>query len=361
MKTRTYLCVVRAWQLLLAAALAGAGSGCKTGEDTDIHPVWPAPPAVARVVHVKNLRRVTDLAKPSFLQQISAALSGGQDIALVRPHGVAVEEDKYIYVTDQERQAVFVFDLDSTKVTTIASAGEKQFVSPVGVAACGDTFAVSDSVLKEVFILTPAGKRVRTLEKPGGFKRPTGLAWDPKNKHLYVVDTLAGDISVFDPATGRLVRRFGRPGRNPGHFNYPTHICVDGRGRIYVTDSLNFRVQVFRADGRFLFQIGKQGDASGHLAIPKGVAVDTEGHIYIVDSYLSTVQVFDEGGNFLLAIGRPGPGPGGFEVPAGLAIDSTNRIYVCDSHNSRVQILQFVGGPENDEDKEAATQPRSEP
>lgn len=361
MKTRTYLCVVYVLLALPAVALVGMPVGCGPAEDTEVHPVWPPPPAAARIVHVKNLRRAADLAKPSFLQRLSATLTGSQDISLVRPHGVAVQEGKYIYVTDQERQAVFVFGLDSSKVTVLAGVGEMPFVSPVGVAACGEYFAVSDSVQKSVFILTPEGKYVRALAKPGGFKRPTGLAWDAKNGHLYVVDTLACDVSVFELASGRLVRTFGAPGRNPGHFNHPTHICLDRNGRIYVADSLNFRVQVFRSDGRYLFEIGKQGDASGHLAIPKGIGVDGEGHLYIVDSYFSTVQVFDERGNFLLAIGQPGPGPGEFEVPAGLTIDSHNRIYVCDSQNSRVQVLQFVGGPDDGEEEQPATQSQPEP
>ncbi|MHC4716465.1 MAG: 6-bladed beta-propeller [Planctomycetota bacterium] len=332
-------------------AVAGAGPGCSTPKPPEVHPLWPPAPARPRVAHLKNVHSASDLSKATFLARVSRAVTGSRRISLIRPSGVAVQEGRYLYVTDQKLQAVIVFDLRSSASTSIQRAGKTFFVSPVGVAACGDTVAVSDSALNTVYLLTPKGKLVRTLQKPGGFKRPTGLAWNPKNGLLYVVDTLANEICVFDPASGRLVRRFGSPGMHVGQFNYPTHIFADRAGKVYVTDSLNFRVQTFDSEGKFLFFVGKQGDATGHLAVPKGVGVDSLGHIYIVDSYFSTVQVFDQQGGFLLAVGMPGPGPGAFQVPTGLTVDSEDRIYVCDSYNNRVQILQYVGGTADEESK----------
>ncbi|HUU23140.1 MAG TPA: 6-bladed beta-propeller [Phycisphaerae bacterium] len=331
--------------LLGAAALAASCGGCAPNEAAEVHPVWPLPPAPPRVVHRKNLRGPDDVAKPGLLEGLGRLITGEPKVSLLRPHGVAVEGEKYLYVTDQELQAVMVFDLKSGRSTPIDRAGETYFVSPVGVAACGEVLAASDSALNAVFLLSPQGTLQRTLAKPGGFQRPTGLAYDAARGLLYVVDTLANEVCVFQPGSGKLVRRFGAHGTGPGEFNYPTHVFVDRAGRIFVTDSLNFRVQAFDPEGRFLFHIGKLGDASGHLAVPKGVGVDSFGHVYIVDSYFSTVQVFDQEGNFLLALGGPGEESGRFQVPAGLFVDADNRIYVCDSFNRRVQLLQYVGGP----------------
>ncbi len=268
---------------------------------------------------------------------------GDEGVSYLRPHGIAVQEGLRLYVTDQERQAVIVFDLKSGKTTVIDRAGDMYFVSPVGVAVCEDMLAVSDSALNKVYLMTPKGKLISTIEKPGGFQRPTGLAYDPNEKAVYVVDTLANEVCVFDVFTGGLLRRFGTTGVAPGQFNYPTHIFVDGSGKVYITDSLNFRVQVVDQEGNYLYHIGELGDASGYLAIPKGVGVDSYGHIYVVDSYFSTVQVFDRNGALLLAIGKPGDKPGQFQVPAGLTVDSNNRIYVCDTYNARVEIFEYIG------------------
>ena len=63
----------------------------------------------------------------------------------------------------------------------------------------------------------------------------------------------------------RFISEFGRRGAGPGEFNFPTHINVDAAGRVYVTDSLNCRIQVFDASGQFQRAFGSAGDGAGPL------------------------------------------------------------------------------------------------
>jgi len=337
--------------LALVLAVAGAWStlgGCATAPPEDeYHPAWPAPPEAPRIVHRRTITRAAGLTRPSFFDAIGKLIVGENRQQLARPNGIAIDDDRHLYVTDQDLQGVHVFDLKSGKTRFIAQADDLYFVSPVGVAACGKLIAVSDSALNTVQLLTPKGKLVRRMEKPGGFQRPTGLAYDAARSELYVVDTLACEVCVFD-LDGRLRRRFGAPGSDIEQFYYPTYIAVDGASRVYVTDSLNSRVQVLTADGRYQAHIGKLGDATGHLSVPKGVGVDGFGHIYVVDSYLSNVQIFDRAGQFLLHFGQTGEGNGDFRIPTGLAVSATNRIYVCDSENHRIHVFEYLGGA-NDE------------
>ncbi|KKL20009.1 hypothetical protein LCGC14_2459760, partial [marine sediment metagenome] len=284
---RTALAV--AGVLLGPMLLLGCGPQPST---TEVGRVWPPPPAPARVKLVKIVRGASDLGRPSLLEALGNIIVGKSPPPLLRPQGVAVCKDDYLYVADLKLRGVHVLPLGSGKSVFIDRAEGAPLVSPVGVADFDGKIAVTDSARGEVFLFTPKGKSIGTIRKPGGFKRPTGLAFAAKDKLLYVVDTLANEVCVFD-LTGRLVRSFGGRGTGPGKFNYPTHVFVSGDGTAYVTDSLNFRVQVFDPAGRFLFQIGTHGDASGHLGMPKGVGVDAQGHIYVVDSYFDTVQVFD--------------------------------------------------------------------
>ncbi len=329
---------------ITAALLIAGAAGCASPGHTDqaYHPVWPPPPGAARIRHVMDIRTPDDLHKPSVLEGLGRFITGGGQQVLLRPHSVAVVGDDLLCITDQEWQGVHLMGMRGSGSRFVARATDTlHFVSPVGVAPQGNLIAVSDSALKSVFLLTHEGKPAGQIEKPGGFARPTGLAYDREHEELYVVDTLDNEVCVFGN-DGRLVRRFGSQGIEPGRFNYPTHLFVDHKGRVFVTDSMNFRVQVFDREGKYLFDLGAQGDASGYLAVPKGVGVDTYGHIYIVDSYFSNVQVFDEQGRFLLSVGGPGNGIGRYQVPSGLFIDQNNRVYVCDSYNRRVQVLEYL-------------------
>lgn len=326
----------------MCACVVFCAIGCGPGPKDKLGRVWPPPPEPPRFKLVDILRGASDFGRPGVLDAIGDALTGRQDHLLLRPQGIAVRGDKQLYVTDIKLRCVHVFNFGSHKSRLIREVAEEPLVSPVGVAVCGELIAVSDSSRKEVFLIKPDGSLVRKITKPGGFKRPTGLAFFAKTKLLYVVDTLACEVYAFD-LSGRLVRKFGSRGIDPGQFNYPTYIAVDHAGKIYVTDSLNFRVQVFDPKGRFLMKIGTHGDATGHLGIPKGVAVDSLGRIYIVDSYFSCVQVFDQKGRFLLSLGESGNEPGSFQLPRGLAVGPADKMYVSDSHNNRVQVIQYVG------------------
>ncbi|HEV2734113.1 MAG TPA: hypothetical protein VGV85_04705, partial [Longimicrobiaceae bacterium] len=53
---------------------------------------------------------------------------------------------------------------------------------------------------------------------------------------LYVLDQWAADVYHLD-RTGKLVDRFGGGGEGPAEFRSPADIAVDGRGRVFVSDT----------------------------------------------------------------------------------------------------------------------------
>jgi DNA-binding beta-propeller fold protein YncE len=335
-----------AWAALLAVAL----SGCAVqpvkpdGAAEDRLPrVWPPPPAEARVAYVRSIAAPGDLGmRPSFFRRIANLLTGGRRGAepLVKPFGIALDEDGNLCLTDTGANAVSFFDLAGRKYQRFEEVGKLRFVAPVAVAKRNGVFYVADPGLKSVLAFDGGGKlRFRIQEE---IERPAGLAI--AGEKLYVADAQAHVVAVFDLG-GKFLARLGRRGKDPGEFNFPTHLSSDDNGRLYVTDSMNSRVQVFDGDGRFLGAIGSPGDGSGHFGRPKGVAVDGFGHVYVADALYDNLQIFDRDGRFLLDVGAAGSEKGEFWMPAGVAISRHNEIYVADSYNCRVQVFRYVGKP----------------
>jgi DNA-binding beta-propeller fold protein YncE len=150
-------------------------------------------------------------------------------------------------------------------------------------------------------------------------------------------------VKVFDEH-GALVKRIGRRGEGRGELNYPTHVAFSG-GELYVTDTMNSRIQVFTPEGEALERrFGTRGLYVGNLVRPKGVAVDNENHVYVIESYYDHLLVFGRDGEFLLPIGGTGQETGRFYLPAGIWVDSRNRVFVADMFNGRVVVFQFLGG-----------------
>jgi sugar lactone lactonase YvrE len=326
-------------------------AGCATAElntkDTQItdesKPVWPSPPHEPKIKFVQSISGSMDIGnKRTWVRKAMDSILGREENEdnILRPYGVCAHSS-IIYITDPGLSLVHVFDLEEKKYFRIEKVKDEDLMSPIGIAVdvSGEIF-LSDSALKKVFVLDKNGKYLTEIGSPDLFARPTGLAVD--DEKIYVVDTIGHQILTFSKKDGHLLFRIGKDGSGNGEFHYPTHIFIGKDRLIYVTDSLNFRVQIFDREGHFLSSFGKPGDASGNFAKPKGIAVDSEGHIYVSDSQFDNVQIFDRQGKLLLVFGDTGRSQGKMSLPAGIFIDENDKIYVADSYNNRIQIFQYL-------------------
>ena len=175
-------------------------------------------------------------------------------------------------------------------------------------------------------------------------KRPTGVAINHEQQWLYVADTAEDNIKVYS-LDGTLLRTIG-VGTGAVQFNAPTFLSY-ADGKLYVSYTLNARIQILSETGEPLDKIGQRGLYIGNLTRPKGVAVGSEGIIYVVESYYDHLLIFDREGNFLLPIGGSGYSAGTFFQPAGVFVDRNGMVYVADMFNGRIAIFQYLGdGPD---------------
>ena len=68
--------------------------------------------------------------------------------------------------------------------------------------------------------------------------------------------------------------KFGSSGSGNGQFNAPYGIAVDSTGNIYVSESLNHRVQVFDSNGVFLRKFGSNGSGDGQFNAAIGITLE---------------------------------------------------------------------------------------
>lgn len=343
------------WMIARSAAVCLAllaASGCTqtwTARTTQAaQPLqWPFAPKRAKLAFVEAITGFEPKSDAgSVLKAIAVGADSPERHAFVQPVAVARGDDGRLAVADVGRSCVHLFFPGEGRYVRLVGSDADRLVSPVGVAFDpAFNLYVSDSVGR-VIVFRPDGAVANVLRSAGSqpLQRPTGIAFSPSTSLLYVADTLANRVFALHP-DGTLAYAIGERGMEAGQFNFPTHLFRSRAGELVVTDSLNFRVQIFdERDGKPLARFGHHGDGSGDIAMPKGVAVDADGAIYVVDAVFDNVQLFDRDGTFLLTLGQRGVELGEFWLPSGATIGADRRLYVCDTYNHRVQVFQITEG-----------------
>ena len=370
--------------LVVAVVLGGGCSSSKpaaTDETVEASAmVWPLPPDPPRIQYTGEVRGGDDgESRSSFTSRLRNSLLGSKEkdtgIQVQRPFDVHVDPVGRMYVTDGMSPSFIVLEDGERRARTVSPAGPGALAKPMGVGgnAEGDVF-IADPVHNRIVAFDSSGIFKRAYGGSGVLLSPVDVALSPTGERVYVVDSYLHQLVIFSES-GEVIRRVGKhlgdieakesrlrnQGKTdnphehgepsdlvenrsgaPGEFRYPSFVDVAPDGTVYVTDSMNGRIQAFDATGEFLRIIGRMGDTPGSLARPKGVAVDSEGHVYVVDAAFSNVQIFDSGGKLLLPFASLGTGPGLLYMPLGISIDDRDRIFVADRYNNRVQVYQYL-------------------
>ncbi|MBI4552837.1 MAG: hypothetical protein HY710_11290 [Candidatus Latescibacteria bacterium] len=148
----------------------------------------------------------------------------------------------------------------------------------------------------QVVKFSPEGKVLLTLGK-------AGVAGDPPeylNEPCDVVTAPNGDIFVAD----------GHSGQNP---NVPPNTVA--------------RIVKFTKDGKFVKVWGKLGSAPGEFRTPHGLAFDSRGRLFVADRGNVRIQIFDQEGKFLEEWKQ-------FSRLSGIYIDRNDILYGSDSESN---------------------------
>ncbi len=331
--------------LIAAASLAAAcahGEVRRVGTHLPGDPSWPRGDA-RRIAWVGEIRGPENLGiERGFFARAWDFITGQEALeGLYRPYGLAVDAAGRLAVADPGRRTVHVYDRAAGRTVRIKGTAEAPLIYPVAVAFLGRTLLVADAEAGTLSAWDDRGEPVPVPVALPALVRPTGLAVDQPRERLFVVDAAAHVVHVLPTGTGGTPRVLGGRGSGPGLFNAPTHVAVDGQGRLAVCDAFNFRVQLFDAELRFAGTFGQNGDGQGDLARPKGLVIDRDGVVFVVEGYFDVIQAFQADGTLLGVIGGSGTGPGRLWLAGGMALDALGRLYVADTFNARVQVFDL--------------------
>ena len=260
--------------------------------------------------------------------------------------------EKPTYDAIDAKGNVWVTEYGSNRISEFSPTGT--FIETLG-------WGVSNGEHKLEACKSSCEEGLQGAEK-GELYDPTGIAI--ANGLIYVVDSGNDRIEVYNEEKNEAVNQWGEAGSTAGKFKTPLAIAISPSGNVWVGDSLNRRLQEFKAEGKFIeavgwgviknsevkYQVctsgceaGLKGEGEGEFASTWGMTF-AGSTLYVTDTGNNRVEMINEKSEPAGHFGTAGTGNGQLESPVGIATSpTTGNLYVTDTGNNRMQVFTPSG------------------
>ncbi|CAF4957607.1 unnamed protein product, partial [Rotaria socialis] len=230
------------------------------GKENGLHQLnWPTDVLIDKemdslIICDRDNRRVVQWSRRSGTTQGEILIDN------IQCYGLAMDKQRYLYVSDIEKHEVRRYQLDEKNGTLVAGGNGK-----------GDGLS---QLNLPTFIFVDRQQNVYVSD----WNNDRVMKWNKGAKEGIVVAGGQGEGNALT------------------QLSYPHGLFVDTLGTLYVADALNHRVmrwtQGDKKQGTVIVGGNSQGAEANQLSYPKGLSFDRHGNLYVVDYGNNRVQRF---------------------------------------------------------------------
>ena len=220
----------------------------------------------------------------TFAANVSASVPGGNS-------QTSAEECRHIAVSATQYQGLpgqyqLAYSAATSSLYTSFSSGRP----PVLTGGVGTWNVGSTPSLSTVYQFPTTDFTARGATAPTGkqIESPYGIAYDEATGYVWVTQTRVNKVSVFDPATNKIIWSSAE-----GEVNHPREVRIDpSSGKVFVSGSGG--ISVFDTTLHALVKKIEFTDAKGESDIAMNMHVDSaDGKLYVPSLSAGTVKVID--------------------------------------------------------------------
>ena len=220
----------------------------------------------------------------TFAANVSASVPGGNS-------QTSTEECRHIAVSATQYQGLpgqyqLAYSAATSSLYTSFSSGRP----PILTGGVGTWNVASTPSLATVYQFPTTDFTARGATAPTGkqIESPYGIAYDEATGYVWVTQTRVNKVSVFDPATNKIIWSSAE-----GDVNHPREVRIDpSSGKVFVSGSGG--ISVFDTTQHALVKKIEFTDAKGESDIAMNMHVDSaDGKLYVPSLSAGTVKVID--------------------------------------------------------------------
>lgn len=283
---------------------------------------------------------------------------------LGNPTGIGIDTNQHIFIFKRGERtwpvigsipntyipSKTILELDQKTGKILNSWGDSMFIMPHGLTVdANNNVWVTDVGLHQVFkfsheggLLLKIGKAKVSGNDATHFNKPTDIAV-AKDGSFYVSDGYGNSRVIKFSAAGKYLFEWGKKGSKAGEFNIPHAITLDDKQNVYVADRENNRIQVFDPSGKFMKQwtrsdFGRICSITFNKEKNNFIAVDDETAWFNLQHKGSDIILFDSAGNVMNKFGKEMFKKNGIKCwYHDVGVDNQGNIYVEDILGNKIQ------------------------
>jgi sugar lactone lactonase YvrE len=222
------------------------------------------------------------------------ALKGGKEIKLpqvVYPVRVRVNSKGDIFVLDERQRKVVRLTPEGVfkQYLELGGLATESMIVPAGIDLDGaDNIYLLDVLGGKVLVLDADGKMQRQINFPKEYGFITDLAVNSKGT-VYLTDGVkamvyanAADTNSFAPITGTMKE----------DLKFPSNIVADEKGMLFISDQNSGGIIAIGQDGTFRNRLLSLGWKEGTVRYPTQICVNKDGGLFVADRANSRIQMF---------------------------------------------------------------------
>jgi len=195
---------------------------------------------------------------------------------------------------------IFVLDRKTRRIARLTPEGAfHSYLEPSGLPSPtfvprsfyidrNDAIHILDIFSERVIMLNSEGQYLAHKKFPKDYGFFSDLTVDFKETHFLIdsvnatVFAAAKDAAVFSPLTQNLKE----------YMRFPTAMTSDSRARIYLVDRNGSRIIILGSDGSLLGRLSAMGWKESFLNYPSQLCINSRGEIFIADTINNRIQIF---------------------------------------------------------------------